>query len=232
MRAAAYVVSSRRRSGLPTKVGISLIVAVCLFNADACLAATVNVEPDLFPAGTDIRNKFEGVTLSVNGQPSVPVLALVGDLRGGCGGTPAPSICSSTGTQVFNRPNASPDRWQFALAEFRADFSSPTRFVSIDFVGVDDGDVKAEIYDSNGTLLDSFTTHLGAAGDNATAVFTRPTADIVYILAGGVPGEAVLLDNLKFDRVSVPSAGGKAGDEEDPAGVDDDAARSRAYSTS
>ena len=42
------------------------------------------------------------------------------------------------------------NHWQFALAEFRADFASPTDFVSIDFVGVDNGDVKAEIYDLNG----------------------------------------------------------------------------------
>jgi hypothetical protein len=115
-------------------------------------------------------------------------------VEGGCGG-----ICSSTGTQVFG-PVAN-SHWQFALAEFRADFASPTEFVSIDFVGVDDGDVKAEIYDLNGVLLDSFIASLGGEGENAIATFTRSTADIAYILAGGVPGEGVSLDNLV---VSVP----------------------------
>jgi len=66
---------------------------------------------------------------------------------------------------------------------------------------VDDGDVKAEIYDLNGVLLDSFIANLGGEGENAIATFTRSTADIAYILAGGVPGEGVSLDNLV---VSVP----------------------------
>jgi PEP-CTERM motif len=174
---------------------ISLVVAVllahCLLYSSTCLAALINVEPDLFPAGTDIRNSYPGVTLSVNGQPSVPVLTGV---EGGCGGS-----CASTGTQVFGPQGLS--HWQFAFAEFRADFASLTDFVSIDFVGVDNGDVKAEIYDLNGVLLDSFITNLGGEGDNATASFTRPVFDIAYILAGGVPGEGVSLDNLV---VSVP----------------------------
>ena len=95
--------------------------------------------------------------------------------------------------------------WQFALAEFRADFASPTDFVSIDFVGVDDGNVKAEIYDLDGILLASFLTHLGAEGDNATARFNRSIADIAYILAGGVPGEGVSLDNLTVSVSEVPA---------------------------
>ena len=186
---------SRAFSGLALIVAISL--THCLLYSSACLAALINVEPDLFPVGTDIRNKFEGVTLSVNGQPGAPVLSLVGD--GGCGG-----ICSSTGTQVFSGGPNNP-HWQFALAEFRADFATATGFVSIDFVGVDDGDVKAEIYDLDGILLASFLTHLGAEGDNATATFNRSTADIAYILAGGVPGEGVSLDNLTVSVSEVPA---------------------------
>ena len=61
--------------------------------------------------------------------------------------------------------------------------------------------MKAEIYDANGVLLDSFITSHGAKADNATATFTRPVSDIAYILAGGVPGEGVSLDNLV---VSIP----------------------------
>ena len=183
-----------RRSVLTRRARIGLIVAIALGHcllSGPCLAALINVEPDSFPAGTDIRNSYPGVTLSVNGKPSVPVLSGV---EGGCGG-----VCASTGTQVFG-PDAY-SHWQFALAEFRADFATPTDFVSIDFVGVDDGDVKAEIYDLNGVLLDSFIANLGGEGENAIATFTRSTADIAYILAGGVPGEGVSLDNLV---VSVP----------------------------
>ena len=162
-----------RRSVLTTRARIGLIVAIALGHcllSGPCLAALINVEPDLFPVGTDIRNSYPGVSLSVNGQASVPVLSGV---EGGCGG-----ICASTGTQVFG-PDAY-SHWQFALAEFRADFASPTDFVSIDFVGVDDGNVKAEIYDLNGVLLASFLTHLGGAGDNTTASFTRPVSASVH----------------------------------------------------
>src|SRR5262245_21260074 len=130
---------------------VAVLLAHCLLYSSACLAALINVEPDLFPSGTDIRNTFAGVTLSVNGQPLAPVFSGV---EGGCGG-----VCASTGTQVFGPGTG---HWQFALAEFRADFASPTDFVSIDFVGVDNGSVKAEIYDLNGVLLDSFITFLAA----------------------------------------------------------------------
>ena len=101
------------------------------------------------------------------------------------------------------RPGANP-HWQFGLAVFRADFANLTDFVSIDFAGIDNGDVKAEIYDLSGVLLDSFITYIGAEGINTTATFNRPTADIAYILAGGVPGESVLLDHLTFDAAAVP----------------------------
>ena len=126
-----------RRSVLTIRTRIGLIVAMALGHcllSGSCLAALINVEPDLFPVGTDIRNSYPGVTLSVNGQPSFPVLSGV---ESGCGG-----FCASTDTQVFAQDTYS--HWQFALAEFRADFATPTDFVSIDFVGVDDGDVKAD----------------------------------------------------------------------------------------
>ena len=124
-------------------------------------------------------------------KPSVPVLSGV---EGGCGG-----ICASTGTQVFG-PDAY-SHWQFALAEFRADFASPTDFVSIDFVGVDDGDVKAEIYDLNGVLLDKFHRQSWRRRRQRHSKFHPPSIRLAYILAGGVPGEGVSLDNLV---VSVP----------------------------
>jgi PEP-CTERM motif len=181
------------RSGLI----VAILLAHCLLYSSACLAALINVEPDLFAHGTDISNNFPGVTLSVNGQPANPVLSGVGD--GGCG-----SVCASTGTQVF-RPSGIPQgHWQFGLAVFRADFANLTDFLSIDFAGIDNGDVKAEIYDLSGVLLDSFITYIGAEGINTTATFNRPTADIAYILAGGVPGESVLLDHLTFDAAAVP----------------------------
>ncbi len=64
-----------RRSVLTTGARISLIVAIALGHcllSGSCLAALINVEPDLFPAGTDIRNSYPGVTLSVNVSPPFP----------------------------------------------------------------------------------------------------------------------------------------------------------------
>jgi hypothetical protein len=133
--AVAATIALRR---LSVRIGLIVALAFYFLNSGACLAALINVEPDLFSNLTDIRNEFPGVTLSVNGQPSIPVFAAVGD--SGCGG-----VCSSTGTQVF-RPGANP-HWQFGLAVFRANFANLTDFVSIDFAGIDNGDVKAEIYD-------------------------------------------------------------------------------------
>jgi len=162
-------------------------------------ATIITVEPDDFLAGTEINSVTPGITISVNGYPHAPILVGPGDSMGGCGGH-----CASTGIQVFttNIPSFSLHKWQFDLAEFRVDFSTPTDFASIDFVGLDDGDVQLVAFDSASLQLDIFRIYLAAAGHNETGSISRASADISYILAGGVPGEGALLDNLQFNFIA------------------------------
>ena len=51
--------------------------------AGSASADILEVEPDAFPEGTDLANKFPGVTLTVEGHPGMQVLARDGTLFGG-----------------------------------------------------------------------------------------------------------------------------------------------------
>jgi hypothetical protein len=126
------------------------------------------------------------------------VTAATGSSHGECGGP-----CASTGVKVFGG-----HEWQFGIAVFRAEFLIPTDFASIDFVGLDDGSVQAFAYDTNDVLIGNFFTHIDRAGQNETAAFSRSTADIAYILASGILGETVGLDNLRYNSyyVAQPSS--------------------------
>lgn len=105
---------------------------------------------------------------------------------------------------MFGGANITGDPWQQNSAEFRADFLQSTDFVSIDLVGIDDGDAQLRAFASDGALLEAFVTSLSGPGHNVTASISRGTADIAYILAGGVIGEGNNLDRLIFNRTAIP----------------------------
>jgi hypothetical protein len=163
-------------------------------------AATILVEPDLLPQGTNIRNAFPGVTLSVQGKPNSEVFA-VSDYF---------NAHATTGSLVFGQipePSISvPKGWDENLGLLRAEFSSPANYVQIDLIFDDDDIASLWAFSSGGDLLAAFT----AAGDGrnpvrfATANITRPGFDIAYVLAGGNVAEAVLLDNLQVRVSDVP----------------------------
>jgi hypothetical protein len=90
----------------------------------------------------------------------------------------------------------------------RADFHNQTSFVSIDMIANDDDSFELLAFNEQGDLLDSFLTG-EIRNTSVTASITRPTADISYILAGGIaPEGAGLLDNLRFETnaISAPSS--------------------------
>lgn len=166
--------------------------------------ATVPIEPDSFAAGTDLRGAFPGVTLSVEGKVGVEVRAVNGfsPFNG--------RNLATTGSLVFGQfPFAStevPQGWDEGLGLLRVDFSRPVDFVKIDLI-YDDNDVAAlKAFDRYGNFLASFVASGDGRGPTlySVASITRPTADIAYVLAGGIGGEAIFLDNLQVNAAPIP----------------------------
>lgn len=166
-------------------------------------ADIVTVEPDDFADGTDISNSFPGVTLSFADGSAVFA-------------TPVTSTTPSTGTRGFgNSPTndllagfntTTPDPFSVAGLSpssqvLRVDFATPTNFVSIDVIPDDSNDPsRLAAYDAAGNLLDTDgDPGVGVADIPVTLSITRPSADIAFILASGINGDNVALDNLQYD---------------------------------
>ena len=164
------------------------------------------VDPDEFPAGTDLRNAFPGITLSVEGNPTALVRSLVGTLNDGPAGG---SNVASTGTRVFGHDVTGSvineddffRVWTTGIGAnpttiLRVDFDTPTDFVSIDMIADDDDVFELSAFDSDDNLLE--VVNLGSFVGVMTFTISRPSRDISYVLAGGTPGEGGPMDNLRF----------------------------------
>lgn len=162
-------------------------------------AILITVDPDDFADGTDISNAFSGITLSaIDGGNNVLLTSSVFSQA---------SSLASTGTQVFGHDGIFTQTWANGLVgDLRIDFLQATDFVSIDIIannGFDPGFLEA--YDSSGTLLDSFVTQgdLGS-GTSETASISSASANIAYVIASGLSGNDVGLDNLTYNSATVP----------------------------
>ena len=182
-------------------------------------AATIMVEPDYFSVGTDIRSVFPGVTLSVQGEPLTQVIVVDGY------STFVGKNVATTGTKMFGQspatgstiPDAEKNWDENTFGLLRADFASPVDYVRIDLIFDDDDTGFLKAFDAGGNLLATFTGQGDGRGTSSpfcppfcspsvTASITRPTADIAYILAGGVGAEGHYLDNLQVHFVPLPAA--------------------------
>ena len=95
---------------------------------------------------------------------------------------------------------------QGLVADLRIDFIQATDFVSLDIIANNGSDPGfLESYDSTGTLLGSFTTqgNLGS-GIPETATISSGSTNIAYIIASGLGGNDVALDNLIYNSATVP----------------------------
>ena len=175
---------------------IGLALALCTSFAHAIL---ITVDPDDFVNETDISNAFPGITLSaIDGGSNVITTSSVFSQT---------SLLASTGTQVFGHDGIFTETWANGLVgDLRIDFMQATDYVSLDIIannGFDPGFLQA--YDSSGTLLDSFITqgNLGS-GIPETAVISTASANIAYVIASGLNGNDVALDNLTYNSIAAP----------------------------
>lgn len=177
------------------------------------------VEPDNYSLGTDIRSVFPGITLSVQGEPSTKVIVVDGY------STFVGTNVATTGTKMFGQdpvsgttiPDAEKNWGDNAIGLLRADFASPVNYVQIDLIFDDDDTGFLKAFNASGNLLAIFMGQGDGRGASSpfcppfcsptvTASISRPTADIAYILAGGISGEAHYLDNLQVHAVPLPTA--------------------------
>ena len=173
-----------------------LVVSLLLGMSSTAQATLISVDPDSHSAMTDISNLYPGVTLSAVGTDvgTASVFA-VG------------SSIASTGANIFG--NDIWDRWVVSAYELRADFDTPTDFVSIDIInfstsGGTHGYLNA--YDGVGNLVASTDIFVAEGIGNVGPIsINAPGADIAYVMAGGSHEDAVLLDNLQYnDAAPVP----------------------------
>jgi hypothetical protein len=154
-------------------------------------AAPVAIDADAFAAGTVLNNAFVGmgVTLSAFGSSTD-------------GNVYARSnALASTGANVFGNSSGFDPLWIPGGRALRANFLSGTSSASIDIIANDSSDSgRVEFYDALDNLLGAVDTGVMiSAGDVFTAAFSSLGTDIAYLIATGVGGDNVALDNLSFD---------------------------------
>jgi hypothetical protein len=150
-----------------------------------------NLDPDDYAQQETINDTLDGVTLSAVGIG-------VKDERVGA----LEADTSSTGEHVFafvawGINDIWSSDWRADSRELRIDFDSATTTLSIDAVARSSaGYGRLEVYNSEGELLDRYTTGLLEAGAVETMTITRPTADIAYAIATSHMSTTIRLDNL------------------------------------
>jgi hypothetical protein len=162
------------------------IGAVLSFTGPASAAGLHICEPDAFAAGTNMTNACSGVTLTVAGGFPGPVSA----------GIPGGGF-ASTGTLGFVHPTF--PTWSSTNNNIlRADFSVPIELVSLDLIGDDSLDLGfLRAFDAADVMIGEVLTPNLGTGQIFTA--TINVKGIAYILASGRNGEALNLDNLRFN---------------------------------
>jgi len=165
----------------------------------------VTVEPDNFEPGADLSRATPGVVLSTFGtQPDFGFPLLSDKVRALFPHNPdAPA---PTGELVFGMETFAFETGFYGGGhQFRADFTRPTDFVLIQ-VAPDNSNglpdvAMIQIFGVGGTLLDSYTT----LGFSENVSFSRPAADISYMIATnppGLEGDSYMLDRLVFQSTA------------------------------
>ncbi|MGI9309832.1 MAG: hypothetical protein ACR2P6_11255 [Gammaproteobacteria bacterium] len=177
-------------------------VLVFLLSVGSAQAMTLTADADDFTAGTDISNAFAGLTLSFEGSTfdgtNDGIIYSVTEQSG---------LFASTGTRVFGTSDASnPQVFDgISTAVFRVDFSDLATSISLDALG-DNGSDFAQLnaYTAGDVLVGTYATGELMSGNHET--MTINGADIAYVIASGVGGDAVGFDNLVAQVVPVPAA--------------------------
>ena len=183
---------------------VMLIISMTVSTAQGLL---VTAEADGYSEGADISKAFIGMTLSSVGTYS----ELDGHVYS------RTSDFASTGISVFGNNLSGTDiqgtpsnqLWyqsstRTSAFRLRVDFDNAANYVAIDFITNNSSDHGIlEAYNSMGILLSSIIAV--SYGPPQEVQITRPTFEIAYIIASGINGETLCLDNFQANVIPEPS---------------------------
>jgi len=193
------------------------VMASVVLLSTSVATALVTVDPDAYPAGTNISTKFWAVTLSSRGNgwnmPSTdkPIGRIISIDPTGLPMDFEPSTGDlAFGTKDRDYPHLF---WGKNQLHFRADFAVLATEVRLDFIGnsiynSDVGELWA--YDSGGSVVDHTAT--GVLWKNDVETLTVSDAGgIAYIIAYGLYHNAdysdtLGLDNMQWEPIPAPGA--------------------------
>jgi hypothetical protein len=178
---------------------VGIVLVACCQSASAAL---INLEPDHYAPGTDLDTIQPGITLGVFNTilnalepPAITTVESVAD------------PVTSTGTRVFGLNSLA--SWS-DTRRLNMLFDVPTDFLSIDFIGnssIAPMIGKLDIFNSMGTLLDTYTTDGLNLNEIESMSFTRMSPDVKFARAYTAPGSLPFgrLDNLSFNKlIAIP----------------------------
>ena len=193
------------RNRMPT------VLLVALVTVSIASAGLIIVEPDAYPAGTDISEVFSGVKLATIGNwPEIdgkvysrqaydPALASTGTNVFGH---------NATGTDLYGKPRN--ETWVYPRVLLGVQFYDPANIVALDIIGDNNSDFAAvDVYNASGVLIDSAVTPQLTYGEVYRVGFAHPSYDMTFVIASGISSGgsyyAVYLDNLQANVVPEPA---------------------------
>ena len=162
----------------------------------------LSVDPDAFPAGTDITNAFPGVTLSsvgpgFDGDFDPSIFAINPSIH------ESSPFNASTGSLVFGTNDARfPHVFSgFGDATFRVDFALPASEVRLDAIGNHGSDfARLVAFDAADVVIDTYNTGQLTISSFETMIVTSASFNIDHVVASGAFGESVGFDRLDFNN--------------------------------
>ena len=193
----------------------TIVAATLVASAQPAQAVLIAADPDDFAAGALLNSAYPGVTLSASGV-LVDNESFDPDIYSTEIASVHPALVASTGTRVFNVTPVTFFPRDWLILELRADFSTPTDFVSLDYIGFVDpaipgsediGKGVLKAYDAADTLIAQANTADLLLNGVETLSISRLTNDIAYITAHmqGID-TPVLTDRLVYNAVPLPGA--------------------------
>ena len=185
------------KTKLLTLLGASILIAALPGRAQL-----FTLEPDNYADHTvldHILGPVSLVTADANNRPMpfFPVTAVVESWAG----------YAPTGAKVFG--NAGVSFWNNGV-RLRMDFTQPADFLSLAFGGgnwAQGETARLDAFDSNGSLLASYTSQPQVGGSFETLLVSRPAGDIAWAVAYLPPdsGSFGRFDSLQFSVVPEPA---------------------------
>lgn len=178
----------------------SLFLSFAIFFCASVAMGVTIVDPDAFPAGTDITNAFPGVTLTTRDgvAPGANSRSVTSDF----------DALASSGTRAFAHDGGDTTWGNGQFEILRADFIGGASLVSLDFFANDaGGDTNAQLLAFNASDVQLDIDSVASVPADGFVTLTVSAPGIAYIAAywdeinrsqnGG-------LDNLRFEPIPEP----------------------------